>query len=80
MTPADRLQLELGAQHLHDLGARATAELLAEVAEALGGVGVLLERLGRYRRVSPAILRAVGGHQFPSRAPREVPSELRGAA
>lgn len=63
MTAADRVRIETGAAHLHQLGARATLELLLELAPA----DQVLASLDRYRRVSPALLRAVGADRF---APR----------
>ncbi|TLU71462.1 hypothetical protein [Lichenicoccus roseus] len=67
MSPAQRLQLERGVQHLHGLGPRATAELLAEVVSPVGEVDFLLDKLEQYRRLSPDLLRAVGGDRFPRR-------------
>ena len=72
--PFTRLRLERGAQHLHHLGPRAVAEFLAEIADAIGGTPCILARLTEYeRRISPDMLRAVGGDRFPSRLPRMVP-------
>ena len=52
------------ARQLHRLGARATAEFIAELAERFGsGVD---DRLAEYvRRLSPKMLAAVGGDGFP---------------
>lgn len=70
-----RLRLQRGAEHLHQLGPRATAELLAEVAHRIGGMPCVLDLLGEYeRRLSPAILRQIGGDRFPTRALALVPS------
>jgi hypothetical protein len=65
--PVDRLHLQRGAEHLHALGARATAELLAEVAAKIGGLPAILSTLDEYRRFSPRLLRLAGGHRFPPR-------------
>ena len=74
MTQLDRMRLERGAKHLHSLGPRATAELLAEVAEQIGGMPCILGRLEEYRRrLTPDLLRAVGGDRFPPRPLHEAP-------
>ena len=67
MSPAQRLQLERGVQHLHCLGPRATAELLIELVDPVGETEHLLGKLDQYRRLSPDILRALGGDRFPRR-------------
>jgi hypothetical protein len=70
----DRLRLQLGAEHLHKLGARATAELLAEVAHRIGGMPCIMGLLGEYeRRLSPHAIRLAGGDRFPRRPLRAVP-------
>jgi hypothetical protein len=74
LDPLDHLRLERGAEHLHGLGARAVAELLAEVGDRIGGMPCILGILGEYQqRLSPQMLRAVGGHRFPTRPMRVVP-------
>lgn len=74
MRPLDRMCLERGAQHLHDLGARATAEFLIDVAEHIGGMPCILGRLEEYRwRLTPEMIRAVGADRFPPRQLRGVP-------
>ena len=40
--PLDRLRLQRGAEHLHTLGPRATAELLAEVGARIGGMPAII--------------------------------------
>jgi len=66
--PLDRLRLQRGAEHLHRLGARATAEFLTEVAGAIGGMPCILRRLAEYeRRITPAMARAAGADRFPPR-------------
>ncbi len=60
MNAAERIRIEAGAQHLHDLGPRALAELLLELAPA----DQVLDRLNCYRRISPMLLRALGGDTF----------------
>ena len=64
--PFTALRLQRGAEHLHRLGARATAELLAEVAARIGGMPCVLELLAEYEcRLSPAMIRAAGADRFP---------------
>jgi hypothetical protein len=72
--PFTRLQLQRGAEHLHRLGPRATAELLAELGGLIGGMPCILTLLAEYReRLDPELLRQVGGDRFPPRNVREVP-------
>jgi hypothetical protein len=72
--PLDRLRLQRGAEHLHSLGARAQAEFLAEVGDRIGGMPAIMGLLTEYQqRLSPQMLRAVGGHRFPARPLRVVP-------
>jgi hypothetical protein len=73
LDPLDRLRLQRGAEHLHLLGPRATAELLAEVGRRIGGMPCILGVLGEYQRLSPRLLRAVGGDRFPTRPLRVAP-------
>ena len=47
-------------EHLHQLGPRAVGELLCEVAEG----GDLDHALAAYERLTPALLKAVGGDRF----------------
>lgn len=71
------LRLRHGAEHLHALGARATAEFLAELAERIGGLPAIHGLLHEYRRISPAMVRFAGGDTFPSRPLHLVPREVR---
>jgi hypothetical protein len=72
------LRLQRGAEHLHRLGPRAIAEVLAEIGRQAGCMDDVLELLGQYRaRLTPELLHQVGGDRFPPRAPREVPADLR---
>jgi hypothetical protein len=74
LDPLDRLRLQRGAEHLHRLGARATAELLVEVADRIGGMPCIIGLLGEYeRRLSPRAIRLSGGDRFPPRPLRVVP-------
>ena len=70
----DRLRLQLGAQHLHELSARATAEPFAEVGDRIGGGPSITSLLGEYeRKLSPRTLRLAGGDRFPRRPLPTVP-------
>ena len=74
MNQLEKMRLERGAQHLHRCGPRAIAEMLAEVADAIGGTPCILARLATYEaRLSPELLRAVGGDTFPPRPLHAVP-------
>jgi hypothetical protein len=69
-----KLRLQRGAEHLCRLGPRATAEFLGEVADRVGGMPCILDRLREYeRRLSPDLLRRVGGDRFPPRSLHLVP-------
>ncbi len=71
--PLDRLRLQRGAEHLHDLGPRATAEFLAEIGERIGGMPTILSILAEYEcRLTPALLLKAGGDRFPPRPIRQV--------
>jgi hypothetical protein len=73
LQPLDRLRLERGVLHLHNLGPRAEAEFLAELAGKIGGLPAILGLLAEYQaKLSPAKLRASGGDRFPPRALRRV--------
>ena len=67
-------RLARGAEHLCNLGPRATAEFLAEIAGRIGGMPAILWVLAEYqRRLTPEMLGAVGGDRFPPRAMHLVP-------
>ena len=73
LTGLDRLRLDRGAAHLHGLGPRAVAELLAEVARCIG-TPCILDRLQEYeRRLTPAMMTAAGADRLPPRPVRAVP-------
>jgi hypothetical protein len=75
MSPAarDRFRLQRGAEHLHALGARALAEMLAELARDRCDLADTLDRLDAWRAgLSPELLRAAGGDRFPPRPLRVV--------
>lgn len=74
MTPGENLRLQRGAAHLHTLGPRAVAELLMEVARTTRDVACILTPLEEYgRRLTPRLIQAVGGTNFPRRL-RVVPT------
>jgi len=52
------------ASRLHELGPRALAEFLVDVGATTGSIPEVLEIAGRYTALSPAVVRAVGGHRF----------------
>ncbi len=77
LLPTERMRLDRGAEHLHRLGARATAEFLLELSATTGGQPAILRLLAEYQnRLSPNLLRAAGGHRMPPRRPRAVPADL----
>jgi hypothetical protein len=68
LDPFVALRVERGAQHLHTLGARATAELLLEIGHRIGGLPCIISLLTEFeRRITPGMLRASGGDKFPAR-------------
>ena len=70
---ADALRLQRGAEHVHRLGARALAELLAELARDRCDLVGTLDILDAWRAgLTPELLRAAGGDRFPPRPLREV--------
>ena len=54
-------------QHLHRLGERAVDELLVELGLEHGIEADILLRLECYGRLSPAVVRALGGANLPGR-------------
>ena len=74
LPPVTRLHLQRGAEHLHRLGARPTAEFLAEIGNRIGGLPCILSLLGEYeQRLKPETLRRAAADRFPPRAPHAVP-------
>jgi hypothetical protein len=66
LDPFTGLRLQRGCEHLHRLGPRATAELLAEIDRRIGGMAAILGLLTEYeRRLTPEMLHRVGGDRFP---------------
>jgi hypothetical protein len=74
VTPPEWRRLQRGAEHLHSLGARTTAELLAEIGARVGGLPCILGLLPEYERhLTPAMIRAAGADRFPPTPVRKVP-------
>lgn len=70
---ADALRLQRGAEHVHRLGARALAELLAELARDQCDLADTLDRLDRWRAgLTPELVHAAGGDRFAPRPLHEV--------
>jgi hypothetical protein len=69
----DTLRLQRGAQHVHDLGPRAVAEMVAHVAsEGLDLTGAL-DLMDRWRAgLSVEMMAAARGDRFPPRPLHEV--------
>jgi hypothetical protein len=66
-------RLQRGAEHRHRIGARATAELLAEVGDRIGGMPCILGLLAEYEwHLTPQMVRAAGGDCFPPHRLREA--------
>ena len=73
-TPDQRRRIEAGTRHLFDLGPRAVAEALLELAEPAD----LLRVLSDYDRLTPDLLRLVGGDRF-ALSVSAVPDDRRAA-
>ena len=67
---AARLKRQRRIEHLHRLGPRAVGELLYEVAEG----GDLDRALDSYERLTPSLLKALGGDRFPPAPLHEIPT------
>jgi hypothetical protein len=72
LQPIDRLRLQRGAEHLHNLGPRAQAEFLAELAARIGGMPACLSLLAEYQNLTVQKVRTVRADRFPPRALRQV--------
>ena len=73
-TPDQRRRIEAGTRHLFDLGPRAVAEALLELAEPAD----LLRVLSDYGRLTPDLLRLVRGDRF-APSVSAVPDDRRAA-
>ena len=58
-------RFERQVKHLHNLGPRAVAEFLSEIATTTGQSRFIAARLQVYAKLDPEIVRAVGGDRFP---------------
>lgn len=67
-----RMRLERASLHLHALGPRAVAEVLAALAERTGDAETVLNVLAGYRNLTAAKLALSGGDRFPVRPLRQV--------
>jgi len=71
----DAVRLRRGAEHVHSLGPRALAELLAELARDQCDLAATLDRLDAWHvGLSPELLHAVGGDSFPRQPILAVPA------
>ena len=80
MSTAEHPRFEHQGLQLHHLGPRAVGEFLTALAAALAGHDELDRLLGQYHRLTPEMLRALGGDRFPPRPLVEVPDDLEQAA
>ncbi|MGI4943474.1 MAG: hypothetical protein ACRYHQ_23395 [Janthinobacterium lividum] len=72
-TPIDTLRLQRGAQHVHDLGPRAVAEMVAHVAREGLDLAGALDLMDRWRAgLSVEMVAVTRGDRFPPRPLREV--------
>jgi hypothetical protein len=66
----DSIRFRRQVLHLRELGPRAIAELLVEIAQRADCAPVILELLDEYEdRLTPDMVHLVGGDQFPRRIP-----------
>ncbi|MCW2244738.1 hypothetical protein M2352_000329 [Azospirillum fermentarium] len=73
LRPDEQVRVERLARQLHELGPRALAEFLAELAAKTDSQDDIIDRLERYSRLDPSMLSAIDGHRFAPRPPLEVP-------
>jgi hypothetical protein len=72
-TPTDTLRLQRGAQHVHDLGPRAVAEMVAHVAREGLDLWGALDLMDAWRvGLSIEMTVAARGDRFPPRPLHEV--------
>ncbi len=62
------LQYRRQVEHLHSLGPRAVAELLAEIGAERNIRTVIDQKLDRYSQIKPESLSAAGGDHYSRRA------------
>ncbi len=71
----DMLRLQRGAQHVHDLGPRAVAEMVAQVAREGLDLPAALDLMDRWRDgLSIEMMAAARGDRFPPRPLLQVPA------
>ncbi len=58
-------RLERMVEHVHALGPRVFAELLAEIAIATGAPDLIADRVEAYAGLDAGLVRFVGGDKFP---------------
>ncbi|MGI4944835.1 MAG: hypothetical protein ACRYHQ_30480 [Janthinobacterium lividum] len=74
-TPTDTLRLQRGAQHVHDLGPRAVAEMVAHVAREGLDLSGALDLMDKWRDgLSVEMLAVTRGDRFPRRVLLQVPA------
>jgi hypothetical protein len=61
----DDLRFHHQVEKLHELGPRATGELLLEIAECLGCRTLVDQRLEAISALDPEVVRELGGDTFP---------------
>ncbi len=69
----DDVRFRRQVEHLHRLGPRATAELLAEIGVERSIMTIIDRKLDRYVDLDPATVEEVGGGEFWPAPLREVP-------
>ena len=67
------LRFRRQVEHLHRLGPRATAELLAEIGVERSIMTIIDRKLATYAGLDPAAVEAIGGGDFWPAPLREVP-------
>ena len=65
-------RFERQIEHVHSLGPRPLAELLAEIAAVTGQHVRVVDLVEEYAALDPAVLRAVGADHFPPMPPGVV--------
>ena len=74
-TARDHLRLQRGAEHVHDLGPRAVAEMVAHVAREGLDLAGALDLMDRWRDgLSVEMMAAARGDRFPPRVLLQVPA------
>ncbi len=75
----DRLRgspaLQRIVERVHSAGPRPVGELLVELLEHANADPAILDKLHKWGRLDPEVVRALGGRNFPRPPPRVVPPE-----